>query len=667
MSLFNRLLAIIFGIGIIPIIPTAFFLFYYQSVAKDNILSLHKNVADMAAAVIESEFGDIKDSVREFASALGKTSGEYSQEIEKFVDENEMFVFAAVLDSGGVQVESRGSDVLKRRFGKANLSGSSLFNEVKKSSRTKMGEFEIIYDLPIVVVLSPLGEDGFLMGVVNLTSVFSRFSRPGIGINGKIFLADFNGNILRIFNGLPKVNPQDLREILERRGRIFDSLASDKAKFVGAYSVVENFSTAVLVLEDRWRAFRGVNLMTSLIAFFLLAVLTVFYFSALFLSRRIMIPVQELIEGAHRVSRRDFSKTLSGKTEFREFATLMAAFNQMTAEMGKYQEMQVEKVIEEKKKMDLLMSMMDDAVILSDLRGHPLYMNSSSEKLLGAERGGENLREKIHDIIRRRAGGEVVEFRKINKFYKVMTEITGRKTGGPAIFIVLRDVTLEREMGKMKEDFFHSVAHDVRLPLLTMQGYIKLLEKACESEKISGYAANIKNSSKQLFEFLQNILDISRFEAGGVKINPGEIKIMDFIGGIRENLKILYDEKGVALELVPGENFVMKADESLLRRVVENILSNSLKFTERGGRVEIRAWKEKKALLRISDTGCGVDPENAQKIFDKYFQVSSSGGVSGKGSGLGLAIAKKIVEAHGGRIWVESRKGKGSDFYVEIP
>jgi len=579
-SLFNRLLAIIFGIGIIPVIPTSIFLFYYQSVAKNNVLSLYENISDMAAIVIERELENVKNDVA-FAVAKHKDVKDEGKYLEGILKANPNIKFVAVLNSEGKATRTKGVLPLKRRFSR-DFSTNPVFLLAKRDGKEHMGGFEIIYDLPIVISAAPLGKSGkYLVCAAGLKDLFLKFTGKNMKISGRIYLSDLNGNIFRLFKNTPNINPQDIKKLIENSGgRSFKSLLSSKEEYVGAFRTIKDFSIAVIALENKKLAFRGINLITSLIVFFMLAVMTMFYFSALFLSRKIMRPVLELMNGAERISNKNFKQLLAEESEFREFAALIRSFNTMMKELDRYQEMQVEKIISEKQKLDLLMSMMQDAVILADLRGVPLYMNEAAKKVVGADVSGENLRMKIHEIGKKAGSNTPIEFGgKERRFYRVGLELVAGKTEKPSVFIIMRDITLEHELGRMKEDFFHSVAHDIRVPLLTMQGYIKLLENMCKDVKTKEYLSNIKDSSKQLFEFLQNILDMSRFEAGSVRLNRSEIKISDFLEGIKDSFEVLFEEKGVALDFKKGGDFVFKADENLLRRVMDNLLSNALKFT----------------------------------------------------------------------------------------
>ncbi|MCG2725531.1 MAG: ATP-binding protein [Elusimicrobia bacterium] len=686
MSLFNRLLTIVFGIGLIPIIPTAIFLFYYQSVAKNDILALHENISDMASVMVRRDFKDVDKKLYEITSSKEKIQPKRDKKkLDEFLKDNPQFLLAGFLDSKGKEIIKSSTAEMKRRFGFLDFSEDSVFLNAKNLKKTAIGNFEIIDDLPICSIVSPIKETKeHFIGVLDLKGMLLDLSNQRIGDSGRIYISDFEGNLFNFNKDIPDIGPGELKKFFESGKKSSDYILSNKFIYIGSFSEIPEFNTAVITLGKRGEAFHGINLITSLILFFLLAIATVFYFSALFFSRKLINPVQELMQGAKRVSAKNFKIPVKEKSDFKEFSSLMKSFNAMMKDVNKYQDMQVEKIIEEKRKVDLLMSLMQDAVVLADSNGVPLYANKIAKNILDIEDNiGDGIeghqdkigfgRLKIRDIIKMKTKSDIIAMdsgqKGEKKYYRVNIKQLKSKTQDPCIFMIMRDITLEHEIGKIKEDFFHSIAHDIRVPLLTMQGYIKLLENSCEpGMKNSNYIENIKSSSNHLFELLQNILDISRIEAGNLKPDFAEVKIAEFLTDITEKFKVLYNEKKIKFELVLKNigKTLIKGDENLLRRVIENLLSNALKFTPVGGRVEFLCLKNKDILeISVSDNGRGIPEDKLGLIFEKYVQVSENDDRRA-GSGLGLAIAKKIIEMHGGNIYAESVPDKGSVFKIEI-
>ncbi len=677
MSLFNRLLLIIFGMGLIPIVPTAAFLFYYQSVAKDNVQGLHENLSQMAAVMISHK----TDELHRRMFTMWEPGDYLSQAaLKKTLDRNPEFLFMAFTGPDGRELISAGTPEIRRIFGYLDISRDELFRKAVRTGRPELGSFELLYNLPVCRLVYPFESGHYAFAVVNLRDLFTKLAVQKMGATGGVFVADPDGRMFTIGGNARPVDPGELKKFFMGPASGTRELPGRDADYIGSYAKVPGFELYALTLQTRREAFRGINLITSLIMFFLLGISTVFYFSALVLSRRLINPVGELIEGARRVSAQNFKVPVVEKADITEITALQKAFNAMMREVDRYHGLQVEKMLEEKQKAELVMSLMHDAMLLSDLRGELLYANAAARELLGIKDGeplgreNEKLRRQVCDLVSKKASAKdgAVEMPgpdgRGRKVYRVSMQVLSSKTSRPGIFIALRDVTLEAEMQRMKEELFHSVAHDLRAPLLTMQGYIKLLENSCPAtDKSAGYISNIKNSSVRLFEMLENILDIAKMEAGSVKPRLAEIKTAEMLGAAFEEFKALFGEKKVefVMERDPAPP-VFSGDERLLKRVLDNLLSNAYKFTPAGGSVRLGARPDKGGVLfTVSDTGPGVPKDRLKTIFEKYRQLKAADD-GHQGFGLGLAIAQKIVELHGGRIWAEARPGGGSVFKVRL-
>lgn len=678
MSLFNRLLLIIFGMGLIPIVPTAVFLFYYQSVAKNNIQDLHENISRMAAVMISHK----ADELHRRMLTMWEPGADYISQpgLKKTLARNPEFLFMAFTGPDGREILSAGSPGMKRVFGFVDISRNELFRKAVGSGKPEIGEFELLYNLPVCRFVYPFESGHYAFAVVNLRDLFTKLAMQKMGSTGGVFVADPDGRMFTLGGNAHAVDTAELKKFLmgpAGSSRKIDGLG---AVYIGSYAKVPGFELYALTLQTRWEAFRGINLITSLILFFLFGISTVFYFSALLLSRRLIVPVADLIEGARRVSAQNFKVPVAEKADITEITALQKAFNAMMREVDRYHGLQIEKMLEEKQKVELLMGLMHDAIILSDFRGELLYANTAAREMLGLSHeeplAGDTdaIRRQICELVNKksRVQGDIVEMPghggRGKRIYRISVQVLSSKVSRPGIFMVLRDVTLEAEMQRMKEELFHSVAHDLRAPLLTMQGYIKLLESSCPApDKTAGYVANIKNSSSRLFEMLENILDIAKMEAGSVKPRMDEILAHELLGTAYENFKALFDEKKVEFIMERGAApAVFRGDEPLLKRVLDNLLSNAYKFTPAGGKVRLGARPDKGGLLfYVADSGPGVPKGGLQAIFEKYRQLKGAG-EEGQGFGLGLAIAKKIVEMHGGRIWAESGPGAGLTVYFTV-
>lgn len=222
---------------------------------------------------------------------------------------------------------------------------------------------------------------------------------------------------------------------------------------------------------------------------------------------------------------------------------------------------------------------------------------------------------------------------------------------------------LQAKISEMKEHVFRAVAHDLRAPLVGLQGYLHILQsgKASEEEK-KQYITLMGEAARNLSALLEDVLDVSRVEAGMLTPQKQTVDVGELARQVTDTLSPTATEKNLTLENhVPALS--VQADPKLLRRVLTNLMSNAIKFTEKGF-VRIRAKEAKKCyFITVEDSGIGMSEQELKGLFQKYHQVHTDK----PGYGLGLFISRQIVQAHGGTLSVSSKPGQGSTFTVELP
>jgi len=229
-----------------------------------------------------------------------------------------------------------------------------------------------------------------------------------------------------------------------------------------------------------------------------------------------------------------------------------------------------------------------------------------------------------------------------------------------------------RDLDKAKEDLTHMIVHDLRTPLTSVISGMQTLELVGELNPDQQEMAEIAISGgESLLAMINNLLDISKLEAGSLKLEYSELSPQALIASAISQVASLALDKNLALvQGVAPTLPVFSGDEDKLRRTLVNLLGNALKFTPRGGTVTVTAQKSENAnelLFAVRDTGEGIPPDAFAHIFEKFGQVESRSGGRKMSTGLGLTFSKMAVEAHGGRIWVESTLGEGSTFFFTIP
>lgn len=231
---------------------------------------------------------------------------------------------------------------------------------------------------------------------------------------------------------------------------------------------------------------------------------------------------------------------------------------------------------------------------------------------------------------------------------------------------------LER-VTKMKTQFIDVVSHELRTPLTVMRGYIDLVESEYSAKlepKFGSRLKIIKANTDKLYSLVESMLDVSRLEKGSLMIHPEPVRIDAILEDVVRTMNHDAEVKNQTLTLdIEGKMPLIMADRRRLKDVFSNLIDNALKYTQEGGRIQVSARDEGRMLhVWVKDNGVGIPLESLGKIFDRFHLVTSND-LSHQVNrlGLGLPIAQGIIDAHGGRMWVESQVGKGSVFHVDLP
>jgi two-component system phosphate regulon sensor histidine kinase PhoR len=250
---------------------------------------------------------------------------------------------------------------------------------------------------------------------------------------------------------------------------------------------------------------------------------------------------------------------------------------------------------------------------------------------------------------------------------------TADQASQPAgVVAVLHDMTREKDLAAMKNDFVSNVSHELRTPLASIKAYVEMLidgEAEDDRTKCEFYEV-IQNEANRLGRLIDDILNISRIESGLVKVNkqPQSLSVI-----VKEAAEVIVPQAGqknitVTESLMPIF-YQTAADRDMLYQAVLNLLSNAVKYTPEGGRIEVRTEVDEVkriVIARVCDNGVGIPPKDLPYVFDKFYRAEANNRMA-KGTGLGLSLVKQIIETvHGGRIFVDSQVGKGSTFGFEL-
>lgn len=281
-------------------------------------------------------------------------------------------------------------------------------------------------------------------------------------------------------------------------------------------------------------------------------------------------------------------------------------------------------------------------------------------------------------------GREVVARRKDGSLFPMELAVGESRMDGEILFVgMIVDITLRKQAeqalrdakeqaehaNRMKSDFVNMMSHELRTPLTVILGYLPLLkhaEKMPPAETIVGMAQDIQASGDHLLHLINDLLDLSKIEAGKLDLRPETFVLSTVASEVLDRLRLKAQERGTTL-VDDTDALPVRADPLRLRQILINLVGNAIKFTE-GGRITVSARAlDGQVAISVFDTGIGIPEADLPEIFDKFRQVDSSSTRKAGGTGLGLAITKSLVELHGGTISVDSHPGAGSIFTFTLP
>ena len=235
---------------------------------------------------------------------------------------------------------------------------------------------------------------------------------------------------------------------------------------------------------------------------------------------------------------------------------------------------------------------------------------------------------------------------------------------------MLRDVTQYKKLDDLKSEFVATVSHDLRSPLTLIRGYVTMLDMVGKlNEQQENYVRKIIAGVETMSRLINNLLDLGRIEANnGLKLE--KITVGEILDQVTEGFKLKATQKQISLNIDVSEitdpNF--EADRSMLEQAFHNLLENAIKYTPSGNEILVRAFPQKEHIIfEFRDTGIGISSVDIPRLFEKFYRSTNRDAKSQSGTGLGLAIVKSVAERHKGKVWIESKLGKGSSFFFEVP
>jgi len=420
---------------------------------------------------------------------------------------------------------------------------------------------------------------------------------------------------------------------------------------------------------------------------------------AAFLGRRsvlggLLSPMERVSAAAEALTVKDARLYSALKPDgWLEGGRLISAMNRLMLELGAFRAFHLNQVVEDRAKAQALIETITDCVLLADDKGQLIYSNQRALDLLGIpkQEGNVSLPGSVRkaefaaalagmlqmDAAEMRSevqlpGPEVADGgdRLLGVARTYLLQIKPFNLANlkkPGRVIVVRDITMEKEIESARETFFHMITHDMRGPLASIQGYAQMLglKMVGSSDDLGKMLNVIVRASKRLNGMIEDILNTIKLERGGMQLHAVRMDAAAVCAGVFEVYEPLAARKKIAFSMPPAAKLELDGDPSLLDRVISNLVGNALKFTPVEGSVSLSVCGgDGQALFCVEDNGPGVPKDKQLEIFEKYAQMEEH---KYMGFGLGLAMCKMAVKLHGGRIWVESQEGKGSRFCFSLP
>lgn len=455
-----------------------------------------------------------------------------------------------------------------------------------------------------------------------------------------------------------------------KNNRVWVNVSSikNKGQVIGAIYLVADIESVYKQVDDITNIF----ITGTLIAMIITAVL------GILLSRTITKPIIEMKRQAYAMARGNYSRKVKvyGVDEIGELAD---SFNTLTKRVQEAQAM----TEGERRKLSSVLAYMTDGVIATDRRGKVILINTPAEKMLRVKHESANGRSIIDvlDIgdtyqfedLMEVDGSLTMDRSTLDKLYVLRANfsVIQRETGfNNGVIAVLHDITDQEKVDQERRDFVSNVSHELRTPLTSMHSYLEALsDGAWEDKEIAPRFLEVtQNETERMIRLVNDLLKLSRMDGGREQLEKSFVNFTDFFNHIIDRFEMMKKETIMFKRHIPREPVIIEIDEDKVMQVLDNIISNANKYSPDGGRISFYLKKfEDEIEVSIADEGLGVPDEDLANVFDRFFRVDKARSREMGGTGLGLAIAREVIEAHGGRIWAERNKTKGTIIKFTLP
>ncbi|MCK8624581.1 cell wall metabolism sensor histidine kinase WalK [Apilactobacillus sp. M161] len=427
-----------------------------------------------------------------------------------------------------------------------------------------------------------------------------------------------------------------------------------------------------------------INNITSV--YFIAAVVAILLglFIAIVISRAITQPIDEMKKQTLRISKGDYSGQVHvyGDDELGELAS---AVNTLSVKVEESQET----TEAERRRLDSVLTNMTDGVLATDRRGNVIIINDEAVSFLEAPKDGfigkpildvldirdrYTLRELIEDpdeliIDRSDASHDLI----LHAHFSLIQRDSGFISG---LVCVLHDVTEQQKIDNDRKQFVSNVSHELRTPLTSVHSYIEALQDgAWQDNKLAPKFLKVtQDETDRMIRMINDLLTLSRMDSGTQKMETEMVNINELFNYLldRFDMIIKSDDKPDKMYKInrkfTRKDLWVEIDTDRFTQVIDNLMNNAIKYSPDGGTITCSLYETRNnVVLSVKDQGLGIPRNSLSKIFDRFYRVDKARSRAQGGTGLGLAISKEVIQALGGKLWVESTEGKGSTFYIALP
>lgn len=439
-------------------------------------------------------------------------------------------------------------------------------------------------------------------------------------------------------------------------------------EIIGAIYVQSNIEKVYEQLNEINRIFAA-GIAMSLIITIILGILV---------ARTITRPISDMRKQAQAMSKGNYSRKVRvyGTDEIGQLAI---AFNHLTNRLQEAQST----TEAERRKLASVLSNMTDGVIATDRKGKVILINDPALDLLHDTREstlnrpiasvlGLDQEYSFEDLIHMKepvnldfSKNEVPYVLRAN--FSVIQKETGFVNG---LITVLHDITEQEKIDMERREFVANVSHELRTPLTTMRSYLEALaDGAWRDETIAPTFLNVtQTETERMIRLVNDLLQLSKMDSQEYDLNLEFVEFNKFFTRIIDRFEMSKSRNVEFTRLLPEKGYFVDIDTDKLTQVIDNIISNALKYSPDGGNIRFGFTAHDHMLrVMVSDDGMGIPKENVGRIFDRFYRVDRARARSMGGTGLGLAIAREMIEAHGGKIWAESEEGQGTTIFFTLP